>query len=81
MDELQGLHHLTPLRPRTEDALHDSCRIGRQRTLQVPPYFAYIVLLDTTKLVKNESVASDSVSQLATIRDSSRLESDDSIVI
>ena len=34
-----------------------------------------------TKLVKNESVDSDYMSRLATIRDSSRLESDDSIVI
>ena len=33
------------------------------------------------RLVKNESVDSDSMSRLATSRDSSRLESDDSIVI
>ena len=37
--------------------------------------------IPTSKLVKNESVDSDSMSRMATIRDSSRLESDDSIVI
>ena len=34
-----------------------------------------------TKLVKNEAVDSDYMSRLVTIRDSSQLESDDSIVI
>ena len=43
--------------------------------------FCFCWPLYRIKLVKNESVDSDSMSRLATIRDSSRLESDDSIVI